>query len=427
MKGQKLDNKFTNRAWAEMSGLLDREMPVKDSARSRRIAGWWWLLTGLCLGAGMAAFWFSTNDKQQLPAPVEQTGAETQNRTVAETIAPVSGAAGSMEKSKAVEPVASMVPVAHAAFSGVTADLPNELNHSTFSKGNVATSVHNTLDEDETISTVIPIDAKPEIFPRFSVEQLAYLAIAPLSERQPELRVVVAPPLHGKSFPELLAYASALTSPVSGSNGLGAGVLASFHFKNPRLSLETGLGYTYIRQPLSILAPEEADPTNTNPIQDEHQQVLYGFGDLTSKATRLESGYLLATQDLGLHYAEVPLHLAFQASPKWQFFAGANFLVLLESSPGFTEGGLLNALDPGLLDMSSGGGGPFVNGISSNTLHVPLSGFDAQFSAGARYRLSRSLVLGLQYQTGMVDVVKSNGAADYHHLTRLTLFHRLGR
>ncbi|TAK32068.1 MAG: hypothetical protein EPO28_17915 [Saprospiraceae bacterium] len=419
MKGQKIDRKFTDRAWAEMSQLLDREMPDAAPRQKRRIAGWWWLLAGLSLGAGIAALWFSSLQEPESPPPVERPVAQTQNRNEHQLSSPVA------ENSKATEPVATAAatpqPLKLSAATAATAKAPSRAIPFVAMGENPSPNARNSQSPAVAIPAAKANDTEPETRPSFTISGLASLPLARLPQHQPALRLSLAATAGGKLHPEFLVYASALASPVSAGEGLAAGVLASFPLKNPRLSFESGLGYTYIRQPLSILAPEK-DASGTAPTTDESQLVVYGFEDLTAKATRLESSYLLATQDLGLHYAEVPVHLAFAASPKWQFFAGANILVLLESAPSFTHGGLLDATR----QMDLANGSPFVNGISSSTLRVLLSKTDAQLLAGARYRLSRNLSLGLQYQMGMVDVVKSNRAADYHRLLRLSLSHHFG-
>ncbi|MFQ5446008.1 MAG: hypothetical protein ACE5FF_03675 [Saprospiraceae bacterium] len=422
-EGQKIDKEFTDLAWAEMSRVLDREMPVAAPLRKRRAAAWWWLLAGLGLGAGIAGLWFSSIEELPPPALGERPVAQTEKQGQYETSSPVIG------NTKTVEPVpmdvATPPPPAPSSSNAGTAIMPVSTSYSTAFEQHPPASHGNPQPPALANPLVTEHDALAGTRSTFSVSGLASLSLAPLPERQPELRLAVAEQHGGKSRPEFLAYASALTSPVSGGSGLAAGAMVAFPLKNPRLSIETGLGYNYIRQPLSILAPDGEDASSSTPAEDENQNVVYGFEDLTSKAEYLESNYLLATQDLGLHYAEVPVHFSFQASPKWQFVAGLNMLVLLESSPGFTGGGLLDAVTAVQEDMANGG--PFSNGISSSTLHVPLSKIDAQLSAGARYRLNQRWSVGLQYQTGTVDVVKSNGAADYHRLLRLSLFHHFSK
>jgi hypothetical protein len=396
-----------------MSRLLDREMPVAAPRRKRRIAGWWWLFAGLGLGAGIAAVWFSSIQEPVPPPPIERPVAQTHNRGQEQLPAPA------VENAGTTGPAATPPPPALTAPIAATADRPGGAIHSVSPEKSTPANVENSPLPAAATPPATANDTKAENRPPFPISGLASLPLTPLPERQPGLNLATPDRPGSKSRPQFLAYASALTSPVSGSNGLAGGVLASFRLKNPRLSLEAGLGYTYIRQPLSIFAPDDA----ANLGAGENQQVIYGFENLDEKATRFESNYLLATQDLGLHYAEVPVHLAFMASPRWQFFAGANILVLLESAPGFTGGGLLD--DARQMDVANGD--LYASGISSSTLLVPLSKIDAQLSAGVRYRLGRSLSLGLQYQTGTVDVVKSNGADDYHRLLRLSLFHHFGR
>jgi hypothetical protein len=57
------DKKFEDLAWAKMSALLDREMPVAEKRRRRFLFWFWWVLGGLVAAGGL---WFMTQ-KRAIP------------------------------------------------------------------------------------------------------------------------------------------------------------------------------------------------------------------------------------------------------------------------------------------------------------------------------------------------------------------------
>jgi hypothetical protein len=454
-----IDKKFTDRAWSEMQKLLDQEMPVVRASRRR---GWLFWLVLLGLGAGLTAsavLYFSRQKRgnispprvpvaQVSPAIPEEPAPENAPSTdlVVNTISSSGEKNGSRENSYKLnngkigattnrhEPARSTLNASGLQNLPLTPVPRQPVEEKNTAAANPANPTLEKAPQPEELISDVPaltettVDAagQPPALRSFSdVPTLgqATLNTLEVSANPAPLAHVALPPL-ARANPSLLLYGSGFGISPSGGDGLAAGFLGKLELKNKSFFIEAGLGYTYYRQPLYVLATYP-DPLDSGPLAglSGDTTIAYtfksGVNGLMNIPISSESStnYLRASFDLGMHYLELPVSFGWRASPRWSLQSGLNFSLLIVSAPGFTEGGLFaqNAKELDLLQGNS----------TESSLAVELTKFDLAANAGVFFHLLPQVSIGFQYQLGLIDVLPANKESDYNRFFRLSLRYRL--
>jgi hypothetical protein len=436
-----IDKKFTDRAWGEMRRMLDAEMPAGERKR-RPPLFWWWLLAAALLGGSAIAVWQQNRQPQVKPAPavaaagLKSQPAETTNSTVA-TGAPEE----SVSPTELIENLAVVKKETHGAVVAPSFFTLTKTNRAGgASERKVATTDVEISQKTPSLSPVVAVpviafegpettnagQAATSIEPArmaYAMTGLAYAEIQPLvipAEKQPDFSA--APVALGRNLSSHAFYAGASTSFPYGAEGLSAGWLKNFRPAESKWSLETGLGYHFVRQPLNITLVETTDPgpSPNTPGSDISTTIEYGYDKevRATSATEESAVKTSAYQDLALHYAEMPLLAGWQVRPRLRFQAGITASALLVSAPDFTRGGLIEKNNGDLDDQ--------LNSLAdADTTAIEISRFDLATSAGLRYTLTKRLSADFRYQFGLTDALKSNNANDFNRLFRLSLIYRL--
>ncbi|MEZ4961195.1 MAG: outer membrane beta-barrel protein [Saprospiraceae bacterium] len=428
-----IDKKFTDRAWKDMRSRLDDEMPT--GKRRRRFAWWWWPIGLAVVATGLAYVWYASTP---IPGPAPSDKPAALERVPADL-------------SKTQQPVAEALPAspsnvpseqAELSFPGTSQQQPPPsiaAQHASTAKALASKKPNLEMDAQmpgyqQKLLNAIQLSA--ETFPLAKSEE------AGLAEQQPPLRMaeylsnpalamldnpahfegkLLEKPIRHPSPVGLSAYAGGMAAPSSAANGLEAGLMAGLPIGHSRFSVEGGAGYALVQQPLYIVVSQGADPT-TIPTNETADEVFVSIAD-AEKVSPLEASFNSVTrarESLQMHYANFPLQIRYKVSPRWGLYGGANFGILLASTPGFTGGGLLNGFGRKLSDEYD----VSVAEASKNST-VTLSRYDLSATGGLFYQLSRRLSLHARYQAGLLDLIKSNKEKEYNRFFHLTLRYQL--
>ena len=434
-----------DQGWANMRQLLDKEMPVAEKPKRRFV--WWWsfAFAGL-MAAGAAVFYFWEKDEMPSPEtakpPVAVLGNET-GKTAKAPIAPaveMGGKTVSQNTNETVETSEKKSSPAEPFIKKHTAKTSQTTEHQFFTKKEnklplpVLPPIKNggkLLSEAAPLITTSPGTKLETPFP----------GQADLVKRVDELPLGTLPtgagpsPLIGVDLPKqrktgLSAYTAVLASPKNSGGGFGAGFLAERPIKNSRFSIQAGLGYAGISQPLAVVyslagydvtsnGGSQGTAEVTAPLIEDAFVVFNGAwsGITVDKIARTvsENDRLLS------HYIEIPLGLAYHRG-RWQFFAGANAAVLLASKSDFTSGGIFSDHERG--GFFNANNEPALESSSSFT--EKIKAFDFAATGGLGFGLSPHIGIDLRYRAGLVDLVSdNNGNKDYNRFFQASLRYRI--
>ncbi len=441
-KNQHIDKAFTDHAWSEMRQLLDAEMPSVEESRKRRFAWWWFLTAAMLLCCGGALAWYFSMEKP-MPAPVSASP-ETPIATVVPagevpairpSVAPSDlkvGAPDETATGSGRPPVLRPLGRREAAIpSDLKVGAPDEI---------AANSTQLTDRQSNTISSEPLKNASPT---PSDVTQSGILWNEARLAAPASLAHVATPLLPSETTPAKNALSLITPSKPSGiqlslqagaqhalpgsGDGLAMDITGNKRLGDSKFSLETGVGYAFLRQPIGIAVDNSAPVQNGGVSDPQLDNFFVGYASnsdkslLSRNSAEHSSDYYSARQDLGLHYLEVPAILTFHAAPRLQLLGGAQFSMLLLSAPDYTKGAVLD-FDDAYFGASENGN--YDQLASQNS--VPLSKFDAAAVAGARLGISKKMSLELRYQFGITDVIQGNDLGDYNRMLRMSLRFRLG-
>ena len=412
------DNQFADRAWSDMSKLLDREMPVQQE-RKRRLLAWWWVFTGLVLGsvafAGFLA-WRAKTPPHTAPALPVATATKQ-----ADPLPPV------LPSGSVVPPVAANAPETKLGQVDPTPPQPR-----------VARDPWAGGRGSGTAASVLPAASVAQATPRVGVEALpstTALPVAgnvqvPIAEPMPTPDLALLESTPGLPLPkeakiprlrklDQAVFVGAMFDPLSHGSGLQAGFLASKRLKNSRLSIESGLAYAFVQQPLAINIGSDyrfnAGSANIG-IDFKLADESFANADIYQVETNI-------VRVLNMHYLRMPLHLAYRLNDHWSAQAGLQASALLTVASNIASGGLLSsqAEDEALsvYDPSEPSADKTVD------LATTVSSFDLAATVGFGYRLHQRLGLSVQYSHGMVDLLQKNTVSDKNHLLQFSLQYHL--
>jgi hypothetical protein len=435
-----INKKFTDRAWADMRRLLDEELP---STERRRRFGWWWVLFGLAafLTTGTAAVLYFSKKNQSLPsAPVKidqpvalENKAQQATATLAQpTQSTESTATGSTAASihapQAGDPTTGTEGAARPGKTGPSAKalrgvgLPQPAGKS-IEKSFDMPENNSEPTILETMEALVDIEKEASEgmgHPLLPAEKIPGRKLASLDyEATFDSKLnVPSPP---KSAPiELSAYMGGLATPLNKANGADAGIAIGLPLGKSRFTLEGGPEYAFVQQPLFVLVAQS--PANLEPSFVGEEEVIVSVNNekISTESSQSYNSVTRVSESLQMHYANFPLSLKYKASPRISFHGGMNLGILLASSPGYTNGGVLrNLSDKNLADEYN------INADQLRSSGISLSGFDFSATGGVRYRLNYHLELDFQYRLGMRDLILSNTEKEYNRFFNLSLHYRL--
>ncbi len=415
-----IDEKFTDQAWSKMSNLLDREMPVQLERR-RRFA-WWWLaaLAGFVILAGAGFLFFAkkatvtaTAPPQPVAGVVERPSTSNPSIPKTEKPLPTNGNATTILPLRH-EPLLVTKNKPDAAIS-MPKQNKSEVIQIVADKQPIGQSQASDFASQKQTESFVANSAGFSEIAEVSDPVLASRTISPALLEASDIQVIdfsVPPPTVSTSIKKLLStrwgYAlegagmSTLTSPASGASLMA---IAAKPLKNSRLSIETGFGYSYIQQPLTIVVKGTTAPVFENIGIGSQSNANYGLKDNLDSYDASNGVVTEYFQALKLHYVQVPVRLRYQISSRISMMIGMESAILLRSDSKYTSGGVL-AFDNRNDESSS----------SASSGSINTSVFDFAASGGLNCRLSKAWSVQLGYKFGLKDVLPNNNYGDYNRM-----------
>ena len=426
-----ISQKMTGQGWAEMSKLLDLEMPVPEKGKRR--FGWWWLALGLSIGLASGVFavkYFTQTEEQPVdlgvpvavvPGAANSIAAEENGMQASEDNSMVPLTAETAKKAAKGSDFSSKKPVtpppSATQENAITQDVKSS-SSITFEKNTLTVPSVEMQPVIEKSSNAEP--QNPAVVRAAVAEKIAMVSVKPLPIPENPAPGV---PSESKTARQgrWALYGSGMSSPDANSSGMAAGLMKSLALKKSRFSLEGGIGYAYMQQPLSVIFTSEEGSIAAATTFTDFNTVL---GD-----TRIASGpnaYSNAAKllkKLQLHYLEVPLAVSCRITPRFSLKGGVNAAILLNSSSDYTTGGIFSGgFNLSSLQKDEAEASFDFNGEQPS---AKLNHFDLAAAAGFDYRISTRLAAGLGYQFGLLDLIPDNGAGDFNRLFRVTLRYNL--
>lgn len=422
-----IDDKFTNQAWAEMRNLLDRELPVAEPRR-RGLAWWLACAVGLAVLAGGAAYWWfgtqAQKDKVGSALPIalsdkSQTGElpESQPRV---NKGSAEEAPTSIVKKQALSPVSkpSSAQKMSSGRNGRKSLTPISMHQLATESDNLLAAHPATgqMPLEKTNIETTPL-ASTSVEPGTQTEILFNL---PSGIPARDFQLIENQMLANKTVASALPWAKHWVwslqgngSAVTSLTGLGAGIeFGAERELSGRLSLRTGLGYDYLRQPIYA----GVSVANTIGQADPSGKVFYDNPGLSAENIFDVTLNDVDTRFLKLHYLTMPLNLACTIGKRWEANLGGILGLLLTSSSVYVQDGLLDRAGFGTAADSS---------TSAKPAKVALSDF--AITGGVGFKLNRTWSLQLRYVHGMTDVLPDNNAGDHNRLIKLGIRYNLNQ
>ncbi|MEK7256221.1 MAG: outer membrane beta-barrel protein [Bacteroidota bacterium] len=438
-----IDRKFTDRAWGEMRQMLDREMPTE---RRRRVFFWWWLVpVGLVLGFAAWGFLKNNNSKpaappavaptqpiadkpslmpadanstassestihQESPGNISQATNPKTPGTFQQTTEKKMAAPSFRDKQFPKETTASHVSNLSDAKIPSGNDLPRNIGDKEVGIAKVESSNISEMPAQRQMDLPVKL-------PQNAWAELSHSAKTPSlllpdfqQNRLPTTPAALELPVKkAETNPSSLAfYAGGMAAGGSPANGLAMGSMAIIPLKNSKLSLEGGLGYALVQQPLSVQVNLDAQLGTA----DNEDELLYSIRTNFGSKSAPENAYSSTNYSTGLqlHYLQTPLLVNYALGTKISVQGGAVVGLLINTAKGFDQ----------QIQLDAGGNDPIVNEADSS-VKIPLSRFDLAATGGLSWKFLPALALDFKYQFGMKDLLKSNGIGDYNRLFQLSL------
>lgn len=371
----KVDKAFMDKAWEEMSGLLDEAMPVEKPAKKRR---WLFLLLFLCIGftGGVGAMWWLTHASST--APVKEYQPDTPKNTP------------KAFEAKPARPIAAAMPTDQEPQS----DLDSEMIKATIiSNPAIDVKNNNILKGEKKLASEHGAPAissngnqpaytigKPSVFVRevsiASMQPAAIMARQPADDKntysntemnnvfftiadskllkQVESAVPVAAlPLMQPDLPNASTYPApefvtmptikpiaakwqkgvsvnllATSKPVSGGDAqfvLERSIGKKWHF-------QTGLGYRAIKYDKDKMLEKSRSVAEAERVMQDDNGVNIGSGSELSEPIEADAAYAenyIATTNDWEHQLTVPAILSYHPTGKLRLMAGLNFALRL--------------------------------------------------------------------------------------------------
>lgn len=444
-KFTKIDKKFTDQAWNEMSKMLDKEMPVSSSKK----IGWKrYLLLLLLVSVGFGAAY-------GLMAAFSDLNTETKSTKTERPVAKV-------EKLNSENSL-------KANDSKVVKDNFNDskkITSQTVNSNKVLTSQSN---EKKSVSSLnskqldskknnVSISSDPPKNSRIgsslktaktnnisiSIDQLNALPLLNINgfpiENNP-LSTGFEFVGNGKNKKGLLnpdvlkIKGDGIFHPIKTIDGLGGSLVFGYKLNNPKLGFETGIGYQFLT---TNPAADDKRLFQFNSDADELAAGAENSLDFSPKPNfditvpvDVENNYTVSAEELqdttgtfslinfpmDLHYLRVPFEIYYQISPRWNIKGGMNLSLLL-SSPSPTTGGLLN-FENSINNQKIVANGSYREDFFSN--EIPIRKLDLGASLGMSYKFSKNIEGSFQYNFGLIDHFNLNNLSSKNRYFQLSL------
>lgn len=427
-----IDKKLIGRGWQEMHKLLDEEMPVQQTGKRRFVA---WMSLGaiaLLVGAAILVYCLVQFEHEATPPPVPTTISDLpiaegekspgeilqnnateqeSNSEIAETSAGAEISRSSFLPKKKKGRINNLVPkTAKTDDSNTSSNQVEWRNASSSSAIPVEPNI-----ADEVIITGLEKQAAREFLP---LEKLATLSLNELKNS-----VSSAPPV-SIDFPETKKinwsiYGTGMSGLTSQGSGLGAGTLAAYPLKNSRFTLEAGLGYSFVQQPVTLVFTGSASP---NSLQFDNYSVELGDQNLERSADLSTSASAKLVKPLNLHYIYFPVQARYRVTSRMSIHAGVNNGLLIYTSSEYAAGGLVGS-DLKALELDAKESQTV--GQINRVVTARLNDYDFATTAGIGFDVNSKLSMEIEYQAGLSDLIKNNLKKDYNRLATLTFRYRL--
>jgi Outer membrane protein beta-barrel domain len=416
------NEKFINHAWEDMRKQLEVEMPVRQERR--RWLGWWWLacLFLLSAGLGFAAYSKKAANTAAKPTKPIAVGAAPAPNNTANSATPVASP---------IVPGTQRQPIANTPFKGKNGNSNGEKGNPSFTKNSVK------IAESAAVNELITSDGAPFVASQ-EMTAMPAVALSDASQTMPEnLDLLGAVELKNLAHPSVIPTVASQQMSLSKwrlaiegtmmraldrpATGVSAHLLASRPLKMSNLSLQVGLGYTFVQQPLGV---ELAGNSIAGGGNSDEVLVYYG-NDFDREGLSSISGSAVRTrykQGLNLNYLTVPVRLAYSIGNRFTVKMGLEGGLLMASKSDFTNSGFLSniiqkadeAVDPTFNDKSNSGA-------------IKLASLDFAAIGGIDFRLSPRFSIGTQFKLGLKDIMPLNSIREYNRLLQLGLTYHLAK
>ncbi len=451
-KNLHIDKKFTNQAWMEMKRLLDQELPV-DKENNRHPFFWWYSGAAVLAASTIAFFvFFNFNTLKNKPENIQNTPTiisennQKNKEIINENDLMANNSSEAItdynQKDKTIEikedkNITKNEKTVLQKLNKFTNE--NNIKNSTenqpskFIEKNIAQKEidiaeikksttkqkqileENNFTEINSTESVQPSD-------KHEINHLAQIPIKGLeNHNSPELTITPTNKF-GKSS-RLLVYATSIFRIGKGTRGIGAGVSKTIELKNKKWWVETGLGYSYLSQPLSYVVEQDINPATSDPT---NVLIDYGFGN--ENTVREEDNNIVNSpmlpppntnnlEKLKLHYLNVPITINRKIG---RFFisGGLQTDILLHATNGNINGGLfkdLNLSKNEQADLTLG------SQLEQNSKTEPYSNIDLSGIIGGGYMFTKNASVKFSYHHGLIDVLKNNSDQDFNRYFQLSL------
>lgn len=474
-----IDKQFTNSGWQKMRGMLDKEMPVTPAPKPK----WYWWCLLLCLLFILAGTYYNFAIKNIVPTtatpdipianisenPQSNTTLEEESKTKISTVKVPPKAIvktdilpsntdiqtpekttdlteNTIQKINKKDIIENNLYINKKIYNNKE-NLNNNLffNNKNNSENNLysevagipntpvtstVSSVNEVLKNIEAIPPHITSAAMPtvpmnkqkpivsdlaptkppkenrtestkrKLISTASVATLVITELTPQASDNQELIGIDPIPKARKFSQEYTWFAGASSDKLRGFGGATTGLLAHYRF-TPKVGLETGLLYANVRKKIDT----EVDYT-------DEVNALY--------ADNTEQYRTIITNDINLHYLQIPLSVTYRPHPKVQFFTGVNVGYRLSkifgNSNTFNDTVTTGESDNNAYDFSSE---ITINASDFDTINIPFDNttitksysvsvlrMDLTAQAGIRYYPMPRLGIDLHYQQGLIDITK---------------------
>jgi hypothetical protein len=417
-----IDEKFVDKAWSDMSILLDREMPVQVD-RPRIGLGWWLTLiaVGLVIGGGILFYGKKMGTAPAVPSqPVaiaSQPSTDHQSKmftnpaeqpvSIAETTSTSSNSSSSLQSPK--------IQKNNLSSGKVAPNSKSKLHSGTLVTTQNGLGSNDRNSKKEPLMTTPITGTKPAVqdglaeYPKHTeMEELGKLALHPF-ETSFDNKLNVDARFAAKNKIIWGIQSSWITVPNLAGGGFTIEAVGEKPLSN-RFSIEMGVGYAYLKQP--IYAGVNAVNVSTS---EQDGRIGYDSNFTSDLVSSPSIDTVYRNRYLDLHYLNLPVQVYYHLNNRLSVKAGINTGVLLASRSSYTQSGLLENF--GLASEQKSSAGQLFK----------VSIYDFAATAGISFRFNRAASLHFDYLHGLADVLPQNQVGDNNRLLKLGFRYNLSR
>lgn len=457
MQDKRIDDKFINHAWEQMLVTLDQEMPTEQKRRRIVLIPWHWaaaasVLLLLTIGAG---WWFVHKNALLSVAdlnPIISTEKEAKENVAATESVPEAKAMEKPVSTTAHQPQQEKMSVAdaqvpkHTTVTGNTnaiatsKALENQVVKKTVQQlASITTTKIEPLSQEQSAATNSPAVTQFEetttpsattaientALPTLSALQLALLEKEPVALEGKKSVQLWAPVQEEKKSAsnwnigvELATYASADAA----VDGYAGGAVVDVPMANDKLNLRTGVNFNsqqrYFDSNIDVATEADRGFSPSTVIVDPSPNLRVNAQQLS-----------------------LPLTLEFKPRKSWGLEGGlqASYLLGAQNLKGAEAYQTLAGFTNGNSDIRS-----FVSSLSTKNNSAPVTNadpmtdnskvnldafrrFDVAVTAGFGVYPTKNLGVRLQYQRGLIDLLKADQFSTFGNNVRLSAMYFFGK